>query len=57
MENSSNNREVLLSVRNLDVVFGSGKSAFKAVSDVTRDADEVRPDRDGFRCHVPDFIR
>ncbi len=37
MENSSNNREVLLSVRNLDVVFGSGKSAFKAVSDVSFD--------------------
>ena len=34
-----------------------GPVAFKTVSDVTRDADEVRPDRDGFRCHVPDFIR
>ncbi len=36
MENS-NSKEVLLSVKNLDVVFGSGKSAFKAVSDVSFD--------------------
>ena len=35
MENS--NREVLLSVQNLDVVFKQGKNSFKAVSDVSFD--------------------
>ena len=35
MEN--NNREVLLSVQNLDVVFKQGKNSFKAVSDVSFD--------------------
>ena len=35
MEN--NEKEVLLSIRNLDVVFGRGKKAFKAVSDVSFD--------------------
>ena len=37
MENNNTNKEVLLSVKNLDVVFGSGKNAFKAVSDVSFD--------------------
>ena len=36
MENNSN-REVLLSVQNLDVVFKQGKNSFKAVSDVSFD--------------------
>ena len=36
MENQ-NNREVLLSVQNLDVVFKQGKNSFKAVSDVSFD--------------------
>jgi len=31
------NKEVLLSIRNLDVVFGRGKKAFKAVEDVSFD--------------------
>ena len=31
------NKDVLLSIRNLDVVFGSGKSAFKAVDNVSFD--------------------
>ena len=31
------NKDVLLSIRNLDVVFGSGKSAFKAVDSVSFD--------------------
>ena len=35
MEN--NKKEVLLSIRNLDVVFGRGKRAFKAVEDVSFD--------------------
>ena len=37
MENSNTNREVLLSVQNLDVVFKQGKNSFKAVSDVSFD--------------------
>ncbi len=32
-----NNKEVLLSIRNLDVVFGRGKKAFKAVNNVSFD--------------------
>ena len=34
---NQNNREVLLSVQNLDVVFHQGKNSFKAVSDVSFD--------------------
>ena len=37
MNNSNTNREVLLSVQNLDVVFKQGKNSFKAVSDVSFD--------------------
>ena len=36
MDNQSN-REVLLSVQNLDVVFKQGKNSFRAVSDVSFD--------------------
>ncbi len=32
-----NKKEVLLSIRNLDVVFGRGKKAFKAVNNVSFD--------------------
>ena len=35
MENTE--KQVLLSIRNLDVVFGHGKKAFKAVNDVSFD--------------------
>mgnify|MGYP003431609736 CR=1 FL=1 len=32
-----NNKEVVLSIQNLDVVFGKGKKAFKAVDNVSFD--------------------
>ncbi len=37
MNNSNTNRDVLLSVQNLDVVFKQGRNSFKAVSDVSFD--------------------
>ena len=37
MDTNNTNREVLLSVQNLDVVFKQGKNSFKAVSDVSFD--------------------
>ncbi len=37
MDTNNANREVLLSVQNLDVVFKQGKNSFKAVSDVSFD--------------------
>ena len=37
MSETVNNKEVLLSIKNLDVVFGKGKKAFKAVNDVSFD--------------------
>ena len=33
----TNEKEVLLSIQNLDVVFGRGRKAFKAVSNVSFD--------------------
>ncbi len=37
MNNSNTNREVLLSVQNLDVAFKQGRNSFKAVSNVSFD--------------------